>query len=193
MKVRKFDTHSKELTTQNRYEIISDESEDENSSCDEDPEVIEYRKDLTQRKQRSRGNNRNDNSNDKTKRPPKPKKTQQEGRNKVIVVGDSQLHNIEEEKLSSTVVKVLVRSKGGLKVEEVTGKFRDLIEEDPNEVIIHVGVNNCERDEVDDIITKYKDVGNVIRKSSRVTFNSIISRADKPELNAKKAETNHPT
>ena len=74
MKVRKFDRHSKELTTQNRYEIISDESEDENSSCDEDPEVIEYRKDLTQRKQRSRGNNRNDNSNDKTKRSPKPKK-----------------------------------------------------------------------------------------------------------------------
>ena len=49
MKVRKFDRHSKELTTQNRYEIISDESEDENSYCDEDPEVIEYRKDLTQR------------------------------------------------------------------------------------------------------------------------------------------------
>ena len=94
MKVRKFDRHSKELTTQNRYEIISDESEDENSSCDEDPEVIEYRKDLTQRKQRSGGNNRNDNSNDKTKRPPKPKKTQQEVRDKVIVVGDSQLHNI---------------------------------------------------------------------------------------------------
>ena len=185
MKVRKFDRHSKELTTQNRYEIISDESEDENSSCDEDPEVIEYRKDLTQRKQRSRGKNRNDNSNDKTKRPPKPKKTQQEGRDKVIVVGDSQLHNIEAEKLSSKDVKVLVRSKGRLKIEQVTGKFRDLIKEDPNEVIIHVGVNNCERDEVDDIVTKYKDIGNVIRKSSRVTFSSIISRADKPELNAK--------
>ena len=169
MKVRKFDRYSKELTTQNRYEIISDESEDENSSCDEDPEVIEYCKNLTQRKQRSRGNNRNDNSNDKTKRPPKPKKTQQEGRDKVIVVGDSQLHSIEDEKLSSTDVKVLVRSKGGLKVEKVTGKFRDLIKEDSNEVIIHVGVNNCEWDEVDDIITKYKDVGNVIRKSSRVT------------------------
>ena len=54
-------------------------------------------------------------------------RTQQEGRDKVIVVGDSQLHNIEEEKLSSKDVKVLVRSKGGLKVEEVTGKFRDLI------------------------------------------------------------------
>ena len=65
-----------------------------------------------------------------------------------------------------------------------------MIKEDPNEVIIHVGVNNCERDEVDDIITKYKDVGNVIRKSSRVTFSSIISRADKPELNAKIAEIN---
>ena len=190
MKVRKFDRHSKALTTQNRYEIISDESEDENSSCDEDPEVIEYRKDLTQRKQRSRGNNRNDNSNDKTKRPPKPKKTQQEGRDKVIVVGDSQLHNIEEEKLSSKDVKVLVRSKGGLTVEEVTGKSKDLIKEDPNEVIIHVGINNCERDEVDDIISKYKDVGNVIRKSSRVTFSSIIRRADKPDLNAKIAEIN---
>ena len=47
MKVRKFDRHSKELATQNRYEIICDESEDENSSCDEDPEVIEYCKDLT--------------------------------------------------------------------------------------------------------------------------------------------------
>ena len=37
-------------------------------------------------------------------------------RDKIVILGDSQLHHIEEDKLSSKTNKIPVRNKGGLKV-----------------------------------------------------------------------------
>ena len=47
-------------------------------------------------------------------------------RGKTVILGDSQLHHIEENKLSSETNKILVRSKGGLKVNEVIDPFGDI-------------------------------------------------------------------
>ena len=56
-------------------------------------------------------------------------------------------------------MKTLVRSKGGLKVENVCDNFQDILREEPKEIILHVGVNNIEKDEEDEILRKYEELG----------------------------------
>ena len=80
-------------------------------------------------------------------------------KDKVFLLGDSQLHRIDQERLSSRNMKNLVGSKGGLKVENVCDNFQDIIHEEPKEIIPHVGVNNIEKDEKDEILRKYEELG----------------------------------
>ena len=63
-------------------------------------------------------------------------------RGKTVMIGDSQLHRIEETELSDRYVKTLVRSKCGLKIKDVDNKYQSILEEDVQQVIFHVGVNN---------------------------------------------------
>ena len=90
---------------------------------------------------------------------PKPhiklKKVPKEERGKVSI-GDFQFNKTNEERLSGQNIKTLVCSKGGLEVEEVCAKFKDMIKEDPDELIIQVGVSNCKREEVEDIQNKFE-------------------------------------
>ena len=112
-----------------------------------------------------------------------------EERGKTIVIGDSQLHHIEENRLSGRKNKTLVRSKGGLKIHEVSSVFKSILEEDADEFVFHVGVNNVEKETEDEIVRKYVQLGQSFA-CARVTFSSIIKRADKPELNVKIANIN---
>ena len=63
---------------------------------------------------------------------------------KILIGGDSQLHHIEESRLSVKNSKTLVRSKCGLKVEQVTNRYEELLNEDFDEIIIHVVIINLE-------------------------------------------------
>ena len=110
-------------------------------------------------------------------------------RGKTVILGDSQLHHIEENKLSSKTNKILVRSKGGLKVNEVIDTFGDILNEEADEFIIHVGVNSIEKESEEQILHKFLKLGESI-DSARVTFSSIIKRADKPKLNHKIMQIN---
>ena len=74
---------------------------------------------------------------------------------KVIMLGDSQLHRICEERLSSKNIRTLVRSKGGLRVENVCENFQDILHKEPKEIILHVGANNIEKDKEDEFLRKY--------------------------------------
>ena len=96
---------------------------------------------------------------------------------------DSQLHRIVEESLSSRNKKTLVRSKGGLKVENVCNNFQYMLHKEPKEIILHVGVNNTEKDEEVEILRKYEELGKSINCS--LTTSKIICRHDKPVLNKK--------
>ena len=110
-------------------------------------------------------------------------------RGKTIVIGDSQLHHIEENRLSGRKNKTLVCSKGGLKIHEVSSVFKSILEEDADEFVFHIGVNNVEKETEDEIVRKYIQLGQSFA-CARVTFSSIIKRADKPELNVKIANIN---
>ena len=101
-----------------------------------------------------------------------------------MILGDSQLHYIEEHKLSSKTSKILVRSKGGLKVNKVIYTFGDILNEEADVFIFHVGVNSVEKESEEKILHKFLKLGESI-DSARVTFSSIMRRADKPELNLK--------
>ena len=101
-------------------------------------------------------------------------------KDKVFLLGDSQLHRIDEEKLSSRNVKTLVRSKGGLKVENVCDNFKDILHKEPKEIILHVGVNNIKKDEEDEILRNYEELGKSINCS--LTISGILCGRDKPVL-----------
>ena len=104
-------------------------------------------------------------------------------KDKVFLLRDSQLHRIDKERLSSRNLKTLVRSKGGLKVENVCNNFQDILHEEPKEIILHVGVKNIEKDEGDEILRKYEELGKSINCS--LTLSGITCRRDKPMLNKK--------
>ena len=106
-----------------------------------------------------------------------------------MILGDSQLHHIEENKLSSKTNKILVRSKGELKVNKVINTFGDILNEEADEFIFHVGVNSTEKESEKQILHKFLKLGDSI-DSARVTFLSIIKRADKPELTLKIMQIN---
>ena len=105
-------------------------------------------------------------------------------RRKTVILGDSQLHHIEENKLFSKTNKILVRSKGELKVNKVIDTFGDILNEEADEFIFHVEVNSIENESEEQIPHKFLKLGDSI-DSARVMFLSIIKRADKPELNLK--------
>ena len=110
-------------------------------------------------------------------------------RSKTVILGDSQLHHTEENKLSSKTNEILVRSKGGLKVNEVIDMFGDILNEEADGFIIHVRVNSIKKESEEQILHKFLKLGGSI-DSARVTFSSIIKRADKSELNHKIMQIN---
>ena len=103
-------------------------------------------------------------------------------RGKTVIVGDSQLHHVDESRLSGKSNKTLVRSKGSLKIEEVSSVFRNILEEDADKIVFHVGVNNVEKESEDEVIRKYLGLSKTI---TSVTFPSVVKMADKPEPNIK--------
>ena len=91
--------------------------------------------------------------------------------------------------LASKTNKILVISKGGLKVNEVIDTFGDILNEEADEFTFHVGVNSVEKESEEQILHKFLKLGESI-DSARVTFLSIIKRANKPELNLKIMQIN---
>ena len=77
--------------------------------------------------------------------------------------------------------EALVRSYGSLKVEQVTNRYGELLNEDFDEIIIHVGVNNTEHESEESIMNKFRTLSQYIKESHV----GILRRSDKPELNKK--------
>ena len=60
----------------------------------------------------------------------------------------------------------------------------ELLNEDFDEIIIHVGVNNTEHESEESVMNKFRTLSESI-KESHVAFSGILRRSDKPELNQK--------
>ena len=105
-------------------------------------------------------------------------------RKRILIVGDSQLHGIDQTRMSSNN-DINVRLQRGLKVQRLFDILDEEIQHNPEEVIVHVGVNNIENDNVEELIENFNEISNVHADRFKITFSGIIRRSDKPELNTK--------
>ena len=184
------------LEKSNSFDILSDLEETDNSETESTcngASVFDYKRRRTGPRIRSKKENSQISRQSKqlkssSLRKAHVKRTEEsmfeKDRSKILIIGDSQLHHIEESRLSGKNIKALVRSKGGLKVEQVTNRYGELLNEDFDEIIIHVGVNNTEHESEESVMNKFRTLSESI-KESHVAFSGILRRSDKPELNQK--------
>ena len=110
---------------------------------------------------------------------------------KVLIVGDSNLRNVKEEKLTNDRRNVIVRFKPGMKIEEANKKVGSNTEFDV--IIVHAGTNNLRDSTPKDLTETVVNTLNKIQKSNptaRVTYSSIFKRNDDQSLNIKSKKVN---
>ena len=105
-------------------------------------------------------------------------------RKRIPIAGDSQLHGIDQTRMPSKN-DIKVRSQGGLKVQRLFDILDEEIQHNPEKVIVHVGVNNIENYNGEELIENFNEISNVYTDRFKITFSGIIHRPDKPELNTK--------
>ena len=102
---------------------------------------------------------------------------------KILIVGDSQLKRIDDNKLSNNSKSVKVTAVGGMRIENLMNH----VEHDRwDNIIVHVGTNNLKEgdsmkitDKLDECLT-YIQVRN---PDCRVAYSSIFKRKDNLEFN----------
>ena len=110
----------------------------------------------------------------------------------ILIVGDSLLNGIEESKLSKSR-HIRVQPISGAKIEDVKSNLEDLIHEDLQKVIIHVGTNNAVNDTANEIFEKLKS----LKEESEgqlpkcdVIISSLIKRTDDVKAHRTNEEVN---
>ena len=104
----------------------------------------------------------------------------------VLIVGDSMLNDIEESKLSKTR-HIRVQPIPGGKIDDIKENLNDLLHEELQKVIIHVGTNNAMTDTSKEIFEKlisFKHQIKSILPKCGITVSDLIMRTD--ELKAAK-------
>ena len=81
-------------------------------------------------------------------------------RKRTLIAGDSQLHGIDQTRMSSKN-DIKVRSQGGLKVQRLFDILDEEIQHNPEEIIVPVGVNNIKNDNVEEVIENFSEISNV--------------------------------
>ena len=107
------------------------------------------------------------------------KQIKERTRKRILIIGDSQLHAIDSNKMTRTH-NIKVRSQGGLKLEQLENLLRQEIKYNPDEVIAHVEVNNIEFESEEDILDKFANISDSFYDMTKLTFSGIIRRSDKP-------------
>ena len=93
-------------------------------------------------------------------------KSQMEKKVKVLIVGDSNLRNVKEEKLTNDRRNIIVRFKPGMKIEEANKKVGSNTEFDV--IIVHAGTNNLRNSKPKDLT---ETVVNTLDKIFGINFN----------------------
>jgi len=109
---------------------------------------------------------------------------------KVLIVGDSNLRNVKEEKLTNDRRNVILRFKPGMKVEEENKKPGSNTDFDV--IIVHAGSNNLRDSTPKDLTETIVNTLHKIQKSNptaRVAYSSIFKRNDDQSLNIKRQES----
>ena len=101
----------------------------------------------------------------------------------VLIVGDSMLNGIKENKLSKTR-HIRVQPIPGGKIDDIKENLNDLLHEELQKVIIHVGTNNAMTDTPKEIFEKLISLKHQIESilpKYEVTSRNLIMRTDEPK------------
>ena len=110
--------------------------------------------------------------------------------NKVVIIGDSMLNNINSRGLSKSKDVDVLNFSGATSSDFLT-KIDDVLNKKPASLIVHVGKNDLTNDI--NLLSNVKKIVNKTHKTSPntvPTFSSIISRKDKKNLEKTRAGTN---
>ena len=128
-------------------------------------------------------NNELDDSNLSETRKKKVENYRKRKKKTVLIVGDSMLNGIEESKLSKTR-HIRVQPIPGGKIDDIKENLNDLLHEELQKVIIHVGTNNAMTDtpkEIFEKLTSLKCQIESILPKCEVTISNLIMRTDEPK------------
>ena len=110
----------------------------------------------------------------------------------VLIVGDSMLNGIEESKLSKTR-HIRVQPIPGGKIDDIKENLNDLLHEELQKVIIHVGTNNAVTNTPKEIFEKLTSLKHQIESTLpkyEVTISNSIMRTDEPKASKINEEVN---
>ena len=137
-------------------------------------------------------NNKLDDSNLSETKKKKVENNRKRKKKTVFIVGDSMLNGIEESKLSKTR-HIRVQPIPGGKIDDIKENLNDLLHEELQKVIIHVGTNNAMTDTPKEICEKLislKDQIESILPKCEVTISNLIMRTDEPKASKINEEVN---
>ena len=109
---------------------------------------------------------------------------------KVVIIGNSMLNNINSRGLSKSK-ELDVLNFPGATISDVSTKIDDVLNKKPASLIIHVGTNDLKNG-----INLLLNVKKIVNKTNKIspnivlTFSSIIFREDKKNLEKTRADTN---
>ena len=172
-----YQTNSAETSTNNRFNLLQ---EDSAQNEDEEEELTEGRLNDSFASQRSTRRTSD-------RRQPQRRASKFKRRRKTVIIGDSQLKYVRGENLSTRDTYVEVNSVSGAKVQQVPDLFSQELE-DPtvSQIIVHIGTNSVGETSTEHLNEDFENLALWLReKCNRVVFSSIIERYDKPELNPK--------
>ena len=137
-------------------------------------------------------NNELDDSNLSETRKKKVENYRKRKKKTVLIVGDSMLNGIEESKLSKTR-HIRVQPIPGGKIDDIKENLNDLLHEELQKVIIHVGANNAMTNTPKEILEKLISLKHQIESilpKCKVTISNLIMRTDKPKVSKINEELN---
>ena len=110
----------------------------------------------------------------------------------VLIVGDSMLNGIEESNLLKTR-HIRVQPILGGKTDDIKENLNDLLHEELQKVIIHVGTNNAMTDTPKEIFEKLISLKHQIESilpKCEVTISNLVMRTDEPKASKINEEVN---
>ena len=104
--------------------------------------------------------------------------------NKIVIIGDSMINNINNRGLSKTK-KVNVLNFPGATSTNILTNIDDVLEKNPESIIIHVGTNDFTND-----VNLLSNVKKIVSKTNRKDKIKNIFRKDKRNIEKTRADTN---
>ena len=101
--------------------------------------------------------------------------------NTTIIIGDSMLNGIEENKLSMKHRNVKVRNFPGANIDDMSDYIKPILSRKPKNIILHIGTNDCINSTPGQIYAKIQNLTIAIKEklpNANIIISSIINRKD---------------